>query len=176
MPSGTPGPVALCCVEFVRRSGLGGRRGGLPYVHPQHMPGGAGGERGGKLHPLGLKEQRHAGRLWLSTAARGDFGQSRVAMLVSGEGNLLLGQQVAGSLCESSWGQAALWEQSKVWLLVLENKLKAGEARREEDSLPAARSEQRVSLCTAMLREIGRCCTAHCCRNAQAHAELFFHV
>lgn len=91
---------------------------------------------GGKSHPLGLKEQRHEERLWLSTAARGGFGQSRVAVLVSGEGNLSLGQQVAGSICESSWGQAALWEQSEVWLLVLENKLNAGEAR-QEDSQPA---------------------------------------
>lgn len=109
---------------------------------------------GGKLHPLGLKEQRHAGRLWLSTVARGGFGQSRVAVLVSEEGNLSLGQQVTGGICESSWGQASLWEQSEVWLLVLENELNAGEARQEDSQPdPAARSEQRVSLCTAVLRD-----------------------
>lgn len=46
MPSGTPGPVVLCRVEVVRRSGLGGsgEGRGLPYVHPQHM-------EGMKLHP-----------------------------------------------------------------------------------------------------------------------------
>lgn len=59
-----PGPVALCRVEVVRRSGLGGSGEGreLPYVHPQHM-------EGMKLHPPGAEQSRGmeaTGRFWQS--------------------------------------------------------------------------------------------------------------
>lgn len=63
MPSGTLGPVALCCVEVVRRSGLGGsgEGRGLPYVHPQHM-------EGMKFASLGAEQSQ-------GTEARGGSGR-----------------------------------------------------------------------------------------------------